>query len=201
MWNELEFRFQDGHYPYSGNVAELERFVSSVSQHNLSAIRKVVIHGSPRMMLNFFERATTGKESDRIRIGGSAPRKLSRGLELEVRLPHRPYYNRRWDYGSDWDLKLDCWREVVGTVLWMGRRTLAHFDNVKLAGCLSPAVREMYLQLLDDIKHGRRTQIRDVDLKGTCQFVGFNHAECPRRACIEVWCVCQGVAKPQDQEG
>ncbi|KAF2488694.1 hypothetical protein BU16DRAFT_600988 [Lophium mytilinum] len=201
MWKELEFRFQEGHRPYYGKITELERFMSSVSQQNLSAIRKVVIQGNPDDMLDFFKRATTGRESDRIRIGGAALRKFSRDLELEVRLPHRRYYNQRWDYGGDWHLKLRCWREVIGTVLWMGRRTLAHFDKVRLTGCLSPAVHELYLQLLDDIKHGRRTQIREADLKGTCIRVGFNHDECSQHACTEDWCVCQGVPKPQNQEG
>ncbi|KAF2491877.1 hypothetical protein BU16DRAFT_565573 [Lophium mytilinum] len=120
-------------------------------------------------------------DSENGRIGCAALILFPSSVQVELRLPHRRAYDPYRDNGADCWLKRNCWRQVVGDVLWEAKEILAYFDegNVRFTGCISPQVRTMYLQLLRDIKAGRPSQISSRDILGTCmEYARFVHLRC-----------------------
>ncbi|KAF2491874.1 hypothetical protein BU16DRAFT_565570 [Lophium mytilinum] len=190
LWKEMDFRFQTLFYDNDDIPSNLERFGTALSTVHRNTIRHITIQSSPDEL----RRA--------MRLFASNPKPFHQflpSLKLEIRLPHRRKYSRGWDDGSDWGLKLRCWRGVLGEILWSGRTALAHFDDLQLTGCISLELRSKFLQLLKDIKLGQPSNIAEEDIRGLCGLVGLDDHHCTTRtsrACRDDWCVCQGVRAP-----
>ncbi|KAF2810878.1 uncharacterized protein BDZ99DRAFT_475750 [Mytilinidion resinicola] len=186
LWKSTEFRF-------NCKKSSLARFTSSISSIHRNALQNMTIHGYPKSMEMVLEDARH-----------ALPR-FNMSMRLEIRLPHRRKYGHHWDNGTDWDFRSTCWRETIGMMLVGMEDALAHFDtgHVKLAGCISPDVRTKSLQYVGDVKHGRGPKISALQVYRKCGEIGVSTSLCVEedtRACVDNWCMCQGVPLPEDYD-
>ncbi|KAF2491867.1 hypothetical protein BU16DRAFT_565565 [Lophium mytilinum] len=186
LWKSMEFRF-------NCEESRLARFTSSVSSINRDTLQRMTIHGAPENIKAVLFHAR------------KALPKFSTSMQLEVRLPHRRQYGYSWDSGGDWRYRSSCWRRKIGLMLLGMENVFAHFDtgNVKLAGCINPDIRTKFLQYVEDIKHARESEILEVDIYEKCREFGHSTRVCSEsytQACVDNWCVCQGVPLPEDYD-
>ncbi|KAF2491868.1 hypothetical protein BU16DRAFT_130852 [Lophium mytilinum] len=181
LWKGMEFRFS--------STELFGRFEARLTPFGRHALRRMTFHGCPASMPKFFRKHCP-------RLGSFHP-----SMRLEIRLPHcQP--------GNSWSepgVGRICRRELVGKILWPAKYELAHFDigKVHITGCITPAQRTLYLQLLEDIKLQGISKILEADIcRRTCVQIGLGDKMCAggnlhEMGCGDSWCVCRGDPPPE----